>query len=162
MNLCASDWKRIAIPLEANGRYSRCKVFANPGDPNDTNAIQCEAWDYDPERAKCTIVSEWNLVCRRSSLKTLAKAIFMAGGLGFLVISGYCADRYGCRPVVFGCASVVLIATLGCCFALSYPVYVWTRFLVSGCTVSLYAQTVTISAESCSYARRPTLLSSPL
>ncbi|KAH9364585.1 hypothetical protein HPB48_016137 [Haemaphysalis longicornis] len=158
VNLSASDWKRIAIPVEADGRHSRCTVYTNLSDPNDQEVVGCDAWDYAPERANSSIVSEWNLVCGRRLLKTLATPIYSAGAMVFLVTSGYCADRFGRRPVIVGCASGVMVATLGCCFAKSYPLYLCTRF-ISGGALPLYAVAIVILLESCSFARRPASLS---
>ncbi|KAH9380564.1 hypothetical protein HPB48_017326 [Haemaphysalis longicornis] len=159
VNLSADAWKSIAIPVEADGRHSRCTVYARPGDLNDTTVVECDSWHYDPERASSSIVPEWNLVCRRRLLKAIATGVFMAGSLGFLVLSGYCSDRFGRLPVVRGSAFVVMVATVECCFARTYLVYVIARVLVSGSTLSLYTVAGTILAESCSFASRPTFLS---
>ncbi|KAH9364173.1 hypothetical protein HPB48_000809 [Haemaphysalis longicornis] len=158
-NLSANTWKSIAIPLKSDGRYSQCTVYANPGDPNDTKAVECDAWDYDLERVNTSIVSEWNMVCNRRSLKLLGNAAFMAGSIVFLLLSGYIADTFGRLPVVLGSATVLIMATLASCFAPSYPVYLGSRFLLSGCTISLCAVTGTILAETTSCARRSTSLS---
>ncbi|XP_077547691.1 steroid transmembrane transporter SLC22A24-like [Haemaphysalis longicornis] len=158
-NLSTNTWKSIAIPLKTDGRYSQCTVYANPGDPNDTTVVECDAWDYDLERVNTSIVSEWNMVCNRRSLKLLGNAAFMAGSIVFLLLSGYIADTFGRLPVVLGSATVLMVATLASCFAPSYPVYLGTRFLLSGCTISLYAVTGTMLAEAASCARRSTLLS---
>ncbi|KAH9364057.1 hypothetical protein HPB48_016395 [Haemaphysalis longicornis] len=83
----------------------------------------------------------------------------MAGSVVFLLLSGHFTDRVGRLPVLLGSASILTVATLGTCFAPSYPVYLVTRFLISGCTVLLYAVTGTILAECSSCARRSTLLS---
>ncbi|KAH9364210.1 hypothetical protein HPB48_016071 [Haemaphysalis longicornis] len=159
VKLSAHDWKRIGIPVEADGQRSKCTVYTNPSDRNDTNVVECNAWDFDPERAKSTIVSEWNLVCHRRSLRMLAPAVSMAGALFSLVTSAYCGDYFGRRPVLLVCIAIALPATLLCCFARTYPLYVCTGFFISGCTMSPYALIVTILAESCSFARRPALLS---
>ncbi|XP_077547659.1 solute carrier family 22 member 7-like [Haemaphysalis longicornis] len=159
VNLSAHDWKRIAIPVETDGQRSKCTVFTNLSDRNDTNVVECNAWDFDPEHAKSTIVSEWNLVCDRRSLRMLVTAISMAGALFSLVTSAYCGDYFGRRPVILVCITIALPATLLCCFARTYPLYVCTGFLMTGCTISSYALIVTIFVESCSLARRPALVS---
>ncbi|KAH9364207.1 hypothetical protein HPB48_016074 [Haemaphysalis longicornis] len=158
-NLSELDWKRTAIPVEADGQRSKCTVYTNRSDHNDINVVECDAWEFDPQGAKSTIVSEWNLVCHRRSLRTLAMAISMAGALASLVTSAYCGDYFGRRPVILVCIAVVLPATLLCCFTKTYPVYVCTRFFISGCTMSPCALIVTIMVESCSFARRPASLS---
>ncbi|KAH9364058.1 hypothetical protein HPB48_016396 [Haemaphysalis longicornis] len=49
-NLSADAWRNISIPVDPDGRHSKCMVYANPGDPNDTKVIECDAWDFDLER----------------------------------------------------------------------------------------------------------------
>ncbi|XP_077530947.1 solute carrier family 22 member 6-like [Haemaphysalis longicornis] len=159
VNLSADAWKSMAIPVEADGRHSRCTVYASLGDLNDTTVVECDSWHYDPERASSSIVPEWNLVCSRRLLKATATGVFMAGALGFLVLSGYCSDRFGRLPVVRGSAFVVMVATVGCCFGKTYLLYVVARFFASGSTFALYTVAGTILAESCSFASRPTFLS---
>ncbi|XP_077530946.1 solute carrier family 22 member 6-like [Haemaphysalis longicornis] len=159
VNISSDAWKSMAIPVEADGRHSRCTVYASPGDLNDTTVVECDSWHYDPERASSSIVPEWNLVCSRRLLKAIATGVFMASSLGFLVLSGYCSDRFGRLPVVRGNAFVVMVATVGCCFAKTYLMYVVARVFVSGSTMSLFIVVGTILAESCSFASRPTLLS---
>ncbi|KAH9364209.1 hypothetical protein HPB48_016072 [Haemaphysalis longicornis] len=47
VNLSAHDWKRIAIPVETDGQRSKCTVYTNTSDRNDTNVVECNAWDFD-------------------------------------------------------------------------------------------------------------------
>ncbi|KAL3194202.1 hypothetical protein MRX96_016334 [Rhipicephalus microplus] len=63
--LSVAEWRNSAIPLAADGRPSRCTVYKYPGDPNDTDVTTCGHWDYDPKNKKRTVVSTWNLVCKR-------------------------------------------------------------------------------------------------
>ncbi|KAH9364211.1 hypothetical protein HPB48_016070 [Haemaphysalis longicornis] len=157
VNLSAPDWKRIEIPVETDGQRSKCTVYNNPSDHNDTNFVECNA--VATERAKSTIVSECNLVCHRHSLRMLDTAISMAGVLFSLVTSAYCGDYFGRRPVIPVCIAIALPANPLCCFARTYQLYMCTGAFTSGSTMSPYALILTILVESCSFARRPALLS---
>ncbi|XP_077547696.1 solute carrier family 22 member 6-like [Haemaphysalis longicornis] len=138
-NLAADTWKTITIPVDPHGlSHIACTVYANPGDPNGTRVLECDAWDYDPQRVNGSIVSEWNLVCSRCSLKTIANIVFMAGSVVILLLSRYCSDCVGLLPAVLHSATVLITATLGTCFTPSYPAYLVTRFLISGNTMSMY------------------------
>ncbi|KAH9364208.1 hypothetical protein HPB48_016073 [Haemaphysalis longicornis] len=89
----------------------------------------------------------------------LATAISMAGALFSLVTSAYCGDCFGRRPVILVCIAIALPAMVLCCFARTYLLYVCTGVFTSGCTMSPIRLIVTIMVESCSFARRPALLS---
>ncbi|KAH9364072.1 hypothetical protein HPB48_001731 [Haemaphysalis longicornis] len=158
LNVSADEWKTMAIPLEADGRRSRCTVLANASDPNDTAVVECDAWDYDPKGVRSTVVSAWNLVCQRSWLKALANAIYITSGLAFLAVAAYSADHFGRLPAVLASGTIVVLASLLGSFAMSYAYYVCTRFLVAGCDITLYVLSGVLLAESCGCAYRAVYL----
>ncbi|XP_077557228.1 solute carrier family 22 member 7-like [Haemaphysalis longicornis] len=132
LNISAAEWKAMAVPLEDDGGYSQCTVYAEPGDPNDTRVKTCDQWDYDTELVHSSIVSSWNMVCGRSWRISMCNAVFMAGAVSFLAVSGYIADAKGRKPVARIIGMVLVVSTLGCCFPASYMVYVCNRFFISG------------------------------
>lgn len=58
-----------------------------------------------------TWISEWNLVCDSSYLKTFAETVFLLGVASGGVISGYLSDRFGRKRLLF--LSVVLQTIFG-------------------------------------------------
>ncbi|KAH7937553.1 hypothetical protein HPB49_013005 [Dermacentor silvarum] len=127
-------WRNSAIPLEADGRPSQCTVYKNPGDPNDTDVVTCDYWDYDPKNEKRTIVSAWNLVCYRRHLIAVIPLVHITGSVVLPSIAGYLADCVGRRPVLLVSAAALIVGTLGGCFADTYVVYVVMRFVNYGCS----------------------------
>ncbi|XP_072143751.1 solute carrier family 22 member 6-like [Dermacentor andersoni] len=89
LNMSTANWKSVAIPVEADGRFSRCLVYSNRGDRNDTVEVECDAWDYDAKHAHTTIVSRWNLVCRWRWLNTFAKIVHGAGSPLLVIAAGH-------------------------------------------------------------------------
>ncbi|KAH9366453.1 hypothetical protein HPB48_023001 [Haemaphysalis longicornis] len=132
LNISAAEWKATALPPENDGTRSRCTVYAEPGDPNDTRVIACDQWDYDPEMVHTTIVSRWNMVCGRKWRIAACNAVSMAGALLFLAVFGYLADAKGRTPVAWLSGVVMVVSTLGCCFPSSYTIYVFNRFFATG------------------------------
>lgn len=57
MHLSAYDWKRIAIPIEADGLHSQYKVYTSTAGQNDSKAIECDAWDRVPESAHTSVAA---------------------------------------------------------------------------------------------------------
>ncbi|KAH7938410.1 hypothetical protein HPB49_023185 [Dermacentor silvarum] len=131
--MSVAAWRNSAIPLEADGSPSQCTVYKNPGDPNDTEVVACDRWDYDPKNEKRTIVSAWNLVCHRRPLIAVIQLVSLAGSVVLPSIAGYLADCVGRRPVLLMSAAMLIVGTCGSCFADTYVVYVVMRFVNSGC-----------------------------
>lgn len=54
---------------------------------------KCTDWDYDRSEVGNTIISEWNLVCDKAYLTSLAEVMFLVGvGVGG-VIGGWISDK---------------------------------------------------------------------
>lgn len=54
---------------------------------------KCTAWDFDRSEVGDTIVSEWNLVCDRAHLTSIAEVVFLIGVALGGVIGGWISDR---------------------------------------------------------------------
>lgn len=145
-NLSVLLWKDKGIPLEADGTYSRCTVYNKPEDPN-RYPVPCTNWDYDEERRRSTIVSYWNLVCSRQWMQPLVNAVFMAGALIAVPIVGHVADRVGRRPVVCASGVVLVVTCFVSCFTLTYPLFLFARFIISGCVSTIFIVTFILLFE---------------
>ncbi|KAH9366989.1 hypothetical protein HPB48_022311 [Haemaphysalis longicornis] len=160
VNISSDAWKSMAIPVEADGRHSRCTVYASPGDLNDTTVVECDSWHYDPEtreqqhrpRVEPSVQPAFTKDYRHRRLH--GQFVGFPGTLGLLLRP---LRPPTCRPGLY--AFVVMVATVGCCFAKTYLMYVVARFFVSGSAMSLFINVGMILAESCSFASRPTLIS---
>ncbi|XP_077486608.1 solute carrier family 22 member 7-like [Amblyomma americanum] len=148
----ALSWENLAIPLEADGRFSHCTVHAHSGDPNDTRNLDCAKWDYYPKQDRRSVVSRWDLVCHRRPLFALAHAIHIAGSLIFISFVGLIADRVGRLSVLLSTVAALQLATLGGCFSSSYIVYVLSRFLDSGCAATVTVLSSTLLFEASTHA----------
>ncbi|KAK8777384.1 hypothetical protein V5799_029276 [Amblyomma americanum] len=152
--MSAASWRNVAIPIDPDGRFSRCTVYKHPDDLNDTQVVGCDEWDYDPERQSSTIVSYWDLVCDRQPLLAVAQVVYIAGALLFMSGVGLAADRLGRQPVLLSSVVVLLLATLGGCFALTYRTYILSRFLNSGCVATVTVLSSTLLFEVSTHRRR--------
>ncbi|KAK8780060.1 hypothetical protein V5799_018600 [Amblyomma americanum] len=149
-----ASWRNASLPLEADGRLSRCNVYKKPGDPNDTRIVSCDKWDYDPEQERSTIISYWDLVCHRQWLRALAEAFYIGGSLIAMSAVGLVADRVGRMPVLLSAVAVLQIATVGGCCAASYQAYVLSRFLNSGCVATVAVLSCTLLFEASTHEKR--------
>lgn len=90
-----------------------------------TNYFQkCQEWDYDQSEVGSTIISEWNLVCDRASLTSLAEVVFLVGvGVGG-VIGGWISDRYAkLVQITLQGLTLALIITSAMFMGLSEPLH---------------------------------------
>lgn len=79
---------------------------------SSTTLTKCTAWEFDMnDKMGNTWISEWNLVCDSSYLKTFAETVFLLGVASGGVISGYLSDRFGRKRLLF--LSVVLQTIFG-------------------------------------------------
>ncbi|XP_065292572.2 solute carrier family 22 member 6-B-like [Dermacentor albipictus] len=147
VNMSMDAWKNATVPLEPDGRFSRCSVYDRHGDPNSTQTVQCLEWDYDPERADETLVSRWNLVCHRRPLVGVANAVYSAGALVGMFGAAYMAAHIGRKLVVLSSTSALLIGTVGITFAETYVMYVTTRFVNSAAVTTVAVTSITLLIE---------------
>lgn len=56
--------------------------------------LTCTEWGYNRSEVGNTIISEWNLVCEKEYLTSLAESMFLIGvGVGG-VVGGWISDKY--------------------------------------------------------------------
>lgn len=61
--------------------------------PSPTSFQKCSAWDFDNTENVTTIITEWNLICDRKSLVSVAESVFLVGvGIGG-VVGGWISDK---------------------------------------------------------------------
>lgn len=141
------EFLRVFLPLDREGRPDRCRMYTSPqwhllgtnetqgnGSQPDTQACT-DGWVYDHSQFTMTIVTEWDLVCDRKSLRHMAQSLYMAGILVGSIILGRLSDRFGRRALLL--SSHLLMAVSGTCgaFSSSFPLYCFWRVL-SGMAVS--------------------------
>ncbi|XP_064403541.1 organic cation transporter protein-like isoform X2 [Halichondria panicea] len=94
-----------------------------------------------------TIISEWNLLCDKSSLAKLSQSIFFSGAMLGAWLWGTLADRIGRRKIYF--TTVVLTAAMGLGYSVApnYYIFVVFRFLVALSVTGLILSSYVLSIE---------------
>ncbi|CAH1170002.1 unnamed protein product, partial [Phaedon cochleariae] len=119
--------KNFSIPVEVkvNGqvRYSQCLYI-----DNQSGRTPCQnGWIYD-DTITNSVVSEWDLVCDKDFLVTLALVLFGTSGLIGNSFFGYIQDGMGRKPAYFIYLLIQCIFGIATAFAKSYTI--WTIFRV--------------------------------
>ncbi|XP_056438938.1 solute carrier family 22 member 13 [Gadus chalcogrammus] len=125
-----------SVPADGPGpNHSSCySVIIR--DNRSVRVQSCEqGWVYSNETFLSTVVTEWDLVCDREWLNSLASAIYMFGLLVGSVVFGFMADRYGRRFVLLLALALQTVFGSLAAFAPNFPIYVCLRFVV-GSTIS--------------------------
>lgn len=114
-----------AIPTK-NGVLESCSMFV----PNSTNeTMSCTSYVYDDTYYKSSRSIDWDLVCNRRWMGSIAQTIYMLGVFTGAVTLGGLADKIG-RKKVF-CWSATLQLILGVCVAFipEYISFLFVRYL---------------------------------
>ncbi|KAH8028299.1 hypothetical protein HPB51_014955 [Rhipicephalus microplus] len=153
-NFSVRRWKKEAIPVESDGRLSRCLAYKRPSNllpflRKDGRAmVACRQWDFD-DKKDASVVSVWNAVCdRRIPQLVVPMATQQAGSALFLLLSGVALDTFG-RGRVQMAAVVVSTASALAGFAVSrdYAHCAMTQFVLSGCVAVSAAAAMLVSFE---------------
>ncbi|KAH9367980.1 hypothetical protein HPB48_022393 [Haemaphysalis longicornis] len=154
-NVSAIIWRKEFIPVEADGRPSRCRAYyKNQTDFNNTEPTACNEWEYDVSTAGSTIVSVWNLVCHRRVLLVVALAAHNSGRM-LSIVAGLIADYLGRAPVIRVVAGLMVISTVASCFVTSYLTYIIIRFVTTGFASVNCLMTAVILFEFTTHDHRP-------
>uniref|UniRef100_A0AAY4AAW8 Solute carrier family 22 member 6 n=1 Tax=Denticeps clupeoides TaxID=299321 RepID=A0AAY4AAW8_9TELE len=127
--LSKGDVLRLTVPLDSKGKPERCRRFAQPQNHSTVALEGCDnGWEYNMTEMSSTIITEWDLVCDRRSLKQMGQTIYMGGVLLGAIIFGGLSDKFGRRfSLLF---SHLMMAVGGTCaaFATSFTMFCVFRF----------------------------------
>ncbi|XP_013099687.2 beta-alanine transporter isoform X1 [Stomoxys calcitrans] len=130
-------------PLE----LQRDKVW-HIGSPKGSRLIPCQhGWHYDRSQYPTTVVTEWNLVCDKSYLVTLALVVFGIGGLLGNYVFGYLQDMWGRRPSFYAYLLLEIVACAASAFAWNFEMWLGLRFVVGLTVPAILASPYVLAIE---------------
>nr|XP_039269439.1 organic cation transporter protein-like isoform X1 [Styela clava] len=161
------------IPKTSSKEYNSCNQYILNGTScNTTNMTElctgnisvssavkeCNRYDYDRNVYTESITTEWDLVCDRTILKTLANSATFLGFLLGSIMIGLVADWFGRKSSMLGGAILATLLSLATAFAPSYNTYMVMYVLFASTSLTRYIVAYTYVSEISSKGRRQEML----
>lgn len=96
--------------------------------PENTPTRPCKKWDYDRTDFDTTFTTEWDLVCDKAYLKSIAQTVFFMGMLGGVSGAGILCDWYGRKVVIVGLLLAMSVIGIVCAYMPTFTLFTIGRF----------------------------------
>ncbi|CAK8691148.1 unnamed protein product [Clavelina lepadiformis] len=181
-NLTEEDIESLTIPYDSKqGDYDSCNRYdynlsSCQGDGNlscvtsdeGPGTIPCDqGYYYDSTYYDETTVTQWDLVCDRQYLDSLANTLFFFGFFIGSAFIGPLSDWFGRRVALIVVCSGLVACSVGCAFAPTYEIYTFVRVLCGAfgitCFIAYFTYATEISptkwrTETCAYVNMTTAI----
>ncbi|XP_071532838.1 organic cation transporter protein-like [Panulirus ornatus] len=113
-----------------------------------TNMPSCPFIEYDQSIFSSTVISEYHLVCERSTMQPFYQMMYNIGGIVGSTIGGHIGDRWGRKRAVQAGCIINIIAIMGMVFVPFYPFLLLMRSFVGFTTQCMLVPAWNLALES--------------
>ncbi|MEQ2232723.1 hypothetical protein ILYODFUR_014378 [Ilyodon furcidens] len=154
-NLTIEEQLNLTLPREEDGSFSRCRMFV-PVDQdihdirkyglNETSAC-INGFVYGSMLYESTVVTDFDLVCEKSSMAEVTPTIFMTGMLAGSFIFGPVADLYGRRRTTQVPVVLIIIFVIVAGVSPNVHVYNVSQFIVGAAVGGYRMNSIVLATE---------------
>jgi len=134
-------WTAVSV---VNETYNET-FLVSPGymTPNSSKLLghcipECIDYGFDHSFWEATMITEWDLVCSKSWLKTLAKLLLFTGFALGSFCSGLVSDRFGRKTAIWASSWIMLIFGVITSFVPWFPLFVLTWWITGTMAIACY------------------------
>jgi len=98
----------------------------------------CVNYEFDPEFWEATMITEWDLVCEKGLLKTIAKTLLFTGFALGSFCSGLVSDKFGRKTAIWGASVTMLVFGVISAVVPWYPLFVFTWWVTGTMAIACY------------------------
>jgi len=99
---------------------------------------ECIDYEFDHSFWESTMVTEWDLVCEKTWLKTVAKMLLFTGFALGSFGSGLVSDRFGRKVAIWSSSVTMLVFGVITSFVPWFPVFVFTWWVTGTMAIACY------------------------
>ncbi|KAL5006175.1 hypothetical protein ScPMuIL_017333 [Solemya velum] len=137
---------------------SECKMYVDGGNGSNVTGglteASCDRWVYDTSQYETTVISDFNLVCDRKSLKSHAVMIFFGGVVGGSFLMGAIGDKFGRRIMLCLGITLLFVAHFSVAWVHDYEAHVVLRFVVGMGNIGYWNGAMVLGMEMVAPSKR--------
>ncbi|CAK8691142.1 unnamed protein product [Clavelina lepadiformis] len=161
-NLTESKIKNYTIPYDSTrDEYDSCNRYdynlsscQGDGDlscvtsDEDPGTISCDqGYYYDPTYYEKTTITQWDLVCERQYLDSLANMFFFFGFFVGSLFIGPLSDWFGRKTAMLVTCVGMVASCIGCAFTPTYELFVFVRVINGAFIITAFIASYTYAIE---------------
>ncbi|GIY28981.1 hypothetical protein CDAR_79151 [Caerostris darwini] len=128
--------------------------YCGPNSFNVNKTVECEEYVWDHSEFENTVLSEFNIVCKKSWNGAASGSIFMFGVLFGSASFGVIADKFGRKNVMMSASFVMLISSIGVSFAPNFGLFSFLRFITAVAVSGLFQTGYILAVEFIGTSKR--------
>ncbi|PRD25419.1 UNVERIFIED_CONTAM: Orct [Trichonephila clavipes] len=144
------------ITLNPCERYEVFKGadYCEPHAFNINKTVACDNFMWDHSEYESTVVSDFNIVCKKSWNGAASSSIFMFGVLFGSASFGVIADKFGRKNVMMSASLIMLISSIGTSFAPNFGFFSFLRFVTAAAVSGLFQTGYILAVEYIGTSKR--------
>merc|ERR1719228_1251510 len=99
---------------------------------------ECVDYEFDMEFWEATMITQWDLVCEKSWMKTIAKTLLFTGFALGSFCSGLVSDKFGRKVAIWASSVTMLVFGVISAVVPWYPLFVITWWVTGTMSIACY------------------------